>query len=114
MVSMASVRSNSLKPLNDSTSIMALSETFGIHRNNIKRLLNKIKNHGIYAEFDFSKAPLSFDPNDPSTFNDETKEAKYWVLNPFIVFRGKTIDSVLVDLFKETKITRYVLTKTNE
>lgn len=113
MMSMASMRSNSLRPLNDETSIKQLSDTFGVHRNNIKRLLTKLYDHGIYAEFDFAKAPLSFNPNDPSTFSDVSKSSKYWVLNPFIMFRGKTIDTALVDLFRNTKITLYVASKTS-
>lgn len=108
MMAMAREHSNSLKPINDDTSIAELGKTFGIHRNNVKKLLNKLYNHGVYAEFDFAKAPLSFDPNDPSTFNNESKRTKYWVLNPYIAFRGKTIDTALVDLFRETKIARYV------
>lgn len=112
MMQMASFNSNSMKPLNDDTSIKELSDTFGIHRNNIKKLLAKLFSHGIYAEFDFAKAPLSFDPSDPTTFDDESKACKYWVLNPFVSFKGKTISSALVDLFSESKLTKYVFEMT--
>lgn len=108
MISMASINSNSLKPLNDNTTINELATTFNIHRNSVTKLFTKLSNHGIYAEFNFHKAPLSFDPNDPSTFNNPSIECKYWVLNPYIIFRGKTIDSALVDLFRSSKLSKYV------
>jgi hypothetical protein len=108
MISMASINSNSLKPLNDNTTINELASTFNIHRNSVTKLFTKLSNHGIYAEFNFHKAPNSFDPNDPSTFNTPSIECKYWVLNPYIIFRGKTIDSALVDLFRDSKLSKYV------
>lgn len=114
MVSMSSMYSNSLRPLNDNTSVADLSKTFGIHRNNVKRILDKVKSHGVYAVFEVDNAPISFDPNDISTFNKESRQVDYWVLNPFIVFRGKTIDSALVDLFRNTKLTKYVIAKSEQ
>jgi hypothetical protein len=114
MCQIASVRSNSLQPLNNETTILSLSKKFDIPRNNVNKIFNKLYGHGVYAEFNFAQAPLSFDINDTSTFNDKYISQKYWVLNPYIAFKGKIIDIGIADLFKETKITKYVLDKQNK
>lgn len=86
---MIRMNSNSLEPLNNDTSIQELSTTFNIHRNHVKRIFKNLKLHGVYAEFEVgTKRGLKH----------------YWVLNPYIAFKGKIINSALVDLFRETAI----------
>ena len=91
MMHMARPASNSLEPLNNSTTITELAETFHIHRNHVKKIFNNLMNHGVYAEFKFGAY-------------DGIRH--YWVLNPYISFKGKTISSALVDLFRETNIAK--------
>ena len=91
MMHMARPSSNSLEPLNDSTSINELAETFHIHRNHVKKIFDNLMNNGVYAEFKFGAY-------------DGIRH--YWVLNPYISFKGKTIDSGIADLFRETRIAK--------
>ena len=87
MSMMAKMRSNSLAPLNDRTSMSKLGEVFGVDRRIVGRIFDKFLKMGVYAEF---------------KFGDGSEIRHYWVLNPFISFNGKTIDKSLVELFSET------------
>jgi hypothetical protein len=93
MCRMTRMNSNSLEPLNDSSTAIDIAETFGVHRNHVKRIFDKLFKLGIYAEF---------------KFHSVTGLKHYWVLNPYISFRGKVIDSGIVDLFRESKIAHYI------
>ena len=96
MMHMARPASNSLEPLSDSTTIHELAETFHIHRNNVNKIFNNLMNHGVYAEFKFGA---------------HNGIRHYWVLNPYISFKGKTINSGIADLFRETTIAKMCLKK---
>ena len=89
MGQMARMNSNSLAPLNEDTKRTELSKTFNIDRNQVKRIFDKLFKMGIYAEFKFT------------TKNNQIKH--YWVLNPYISFKGRTIDRGILDLFRESK-----------
>lgn len=84
------MNSNSLEPLSNSSTKTEIAEEFGIHRNHVAKIFNNLMRHGVYAEF---------------RFGDRNGEIKhYWVLNPWISFKGKTVSKALIDLFRETKI----------
>lgn len=89
MIQMSRMNSNSLEPLNNSTKQSEIASTFNIHRNHVTRIFNNLLKHGVYAEFKFGA---------------KGKIKHYWVLNPYIAFKGKTISKALVDLFRETDI----------
>ena len=89
MSQMARMNSNSLEPLSNTSTITEIAETFKIHRNHVKKIFNNLLIHGVYAEFKFGA---------------KGKIKQYWVLNPYISFKGKTISRALVDLFRETDI----------
>lgn len=87
---MAKMNNNSLEPLNDNTCINELMEVLGISKNNVKPILKKLFNLGVYGKFEVK------DFDKPYT--------KYWVLNPYLSFSGKVIDTTLKDMFKNTLI----------
>ena len=91
MMHMARPSSNSLEPLNSSTTLNELAETFHIHRNHVTKIFTNLMSHGVYAEFKFGAY-------------DGVRH--YWVLNPYISFKGKTIDSGIADLFRDTTIAK--------
>jgi DNA-binding MarR family transcriptional regulator len=93
MTLVARFNSNSLEPLSNVSSVEEIAEHFGIHRNSVTKMFNKLLKHGVYAEFKFG----AFDGI-----------RHYWVLNPYISFKGKTIDKALVDLFRTTNIAKLV------
>lgn len=96
MSQMTRMNSNSLAPLNNTSSAIEIADTFGIHRNHVKRIFTKLLKLGVYAEFKFGAV-------------DGIKH--YWVLNPYISFKGKTIDRGILDLFREAKLTVYIKDK---
>ena len=98
MVLMARPNSNSLEPFNDQSTLEELATKFCIHRNSVRQMFNKLLKYGVYAEF---------------KFGSKTGIKHYWVLNPYIDFKGKTIDKALVDLFRETVIAELVKKDTN-
>lgn len=89
MVLMARPNSNSLEPFNDLSTVEELASKFHIHRNSVRQMFNNLLKHGVYAEFKFGA---------------KNGIKHYWVLNPYIDFKGKTIDKALIDLFRETVI----------
>ena len=89
MSHMARPASNSLEPLNNKSTIQEIADTFKIHRNHVNKIFNNLMKHGVYAEFKFGA-------------HDGIRH--YWVLNPYISFKGKTISNALMDLFRETDI----------
>lgn len=89
MTRKAKYQTNSLEPLNDDTSKTKLSEVFNIPRNSVPKLFKKLKSLGVYAE-----VSVEYDG----------VENTFWVLNPYIGFNGKFINSSLVEIFKPTTI----------
>ena len=91
MSHMARPASNSLEPLNNKSTVQEIADTFHIHRNSVPKMFEKLLKAGVYAEFRF----VAYDGI-----------RHYWVLNPYISFKGKIINSALVDLFRETNIAK--------
>lgn len=94
MSQMARMNSNSLNPLNNETSMSKIAETFNVDRRKVNTMFGKLFRLGVYAEFRFGSV-------------DGIKH--YWVLNPYISFKGKTIDIGIADLFRETKLAELYL-----
>jgi hypothetical protein len=94
---LAKANTNSLEPLSDSTTVNQLVEKFNISRNKVKPLFNKLFKLGVYAKFEV------YDVTKPYT--------KYWILNPYLSFSGKLINSDIARLFSGTKITLHYYDK---
>lgn len=95
MSRLARMNSNSLAPLDNDTSERALASEFQVNRRIVGKTFRKLYSLGVYGSFKFTDA------------NSEEKE--YWVLNPYISFKGKTINKGIADLFRKSMITLFVL-----
>ena len=87
---LAAAYTNSLKPLNDDTVHRELIEILGVSTNRVRKVLSKLFELGVYAKFDVVKAHLDY--------------TKYWVLNPYLSFNGKLINSDIKELFRGTHV----------
>lgn len=80
---------NSLKPLNDETSIRKLAEHFNISKNLVKKVFAKLKGIGVYAEI---------------SYEEDFEERCFWILNPYISFNAELIPKLYLDVFDNTTI----------
>lgn len=87
---MAKMNTNSLQPLSDDLAMTEIAEILGIHRHKAKQLVKKLYELGVYARFEVAKEDVPY--------------TKYWILNPYLSFSGKLIDSDIAQLFVGTKI----------
>jgi hypothetical protein len=91
MISAAELQTNSLKPLNNDTSLRQLEEAFGVNKNKIQKALKRLFDFGVYAQLNIT----------------EDKEARqYWILNPFISWRGRIKKDSIFEHFKNTDIAK--------
>ena len=88
---MAKTNTNSLQPLDDETTTIELSNQFGIDRRKAKKMFDKLFDLGVYGKFSVKKEDIPY--------------TKYWVLNPYLTFQGRLINSDIAELFKGTKLT---------
>lgn len=88
----AKANTNSLEPLNDSTTIPQLMEILGLSKNVVKPLLKKLWEIGVYGKFEVAEVGKPY--------------TKYWILNPYLSFSGKLIDSDIAELFSKTHIAK--------
>ena len=100
MCRMAQMNTNSLQPLNDATTAMELAECFKLDRRRTKKTFEKLFNLGIYGKFSVVDENIAF--------------TKYWVLNPYLSFGGKIIDSSIARLFKGTRLTKEYYKRQNK
>lgn len=96
MSSIAEINTNSLKPLTNETSAVELSERFGIDRRKVKKIFDKLFHWGVYLQI---------------TYYSYLEDAKvtYWVLNPFISWKGNLKDDSLFTHFYDTNLTKLLL-----
>ena len=92
MIGLAEYNTNSLKPLNNDTTVRELSEKFGIGINQVKKNFKNLFDLGVYAQLSIARE----DGNE------------FWILNPYISFKGKTAEDSLFDNFSNTQITKYL------
>lgn len=85
---LARASSNSLEPINDSTSYQSLSETTGVSINKIKPVLKKLYDLGVYGGFDVAEVGKQY--------------TKYWIFNPYLSFQGQIVRSDIAQLFRNT------------
>jgi hypothetical protein len=90
MIEKACFNTNSLKPFSDETSIRVLAEEFNIGKNKVGGIFKKLFEWGVYAHIRIH----------------ETEISEYWILNPYISWKGKLkSDSIFVQ-FANTKISK--------
>ena len=87
---MAKANTNSLEPINDETGVRELSEKINVSVNKVTPVLIKLFELGVYAKFTVAQIDSPY--------------KKFWILNPYLSFSGKLINSDIARLFKGTKI----------
>lgn len=90
MTLMVEPGTNALTPLNDEVSMLQLQSVFGIERRKIPNILKKLFDIGVYAKFEVSKITEGY--------------KKYWILNPYVSFKGRLIDHSIIELFFDTRV----------
>lgn len=90
MIMRAKYNSNSLAPLNNETSIRELAETFNISRPIVEKTFKKLFDLGVYAQ-------LKIATNEGNEF---------WILNPYIYWKGKLKDDSIFIHFYNTTISK--------
>ena len=90
LVLLAAAYTNSLRPLNDDTVLKELVDVLGVSINRVKHVLKKLYILGVYGKFDVYEVHKEY--------------TKYWVLNPYLSFNGKLINSDIKDLFAGTHL----------
>jgi hypothetical protein len=88
---MAKLNTNSLEPLSDEITQVEISAYFKIDHRNSKKLFTKLHQLGVFGKFDVVKENFAY--------------TKYWVLNPYLSFGGKLIDTDIAKLFEGTALT---------
>lgn len=91
LIDRCNFNSNSLQPLNDSTSIRTLAEEFNLSTHTVPKVFNKLFKMGVYMQLKISE-------------DEETKE--YWVLNPYIFWRGRIKNDSLFITFANTDVAK--------
>lgn len=87
---MAKANTNSLEPINDETGVRELSEKLNVSVNKVTSVLKKLYELGVYGKFAVAEIDAPF--------------KKFWILNPYLSFSGKLINSDIADLFAKTHI----------
>lgn len=94
MISRCDFNTNSLKPLSDDTSIRGLAEEFGISINTVPKVFSKLFSMGVYATF---------------RITENQEENLYWILNPYIFWRGRLKNDAIFSYFSNTDIAKLLL-----
>ena len=95
----ADITTNSLEPLNNEMSLRELEKEFaeygkdGTSRSTLKKTLDSLLKMGVYGMFNLYEYPQKY--------------ANYWILNPYISHKSKTVPIELLELFKNTEIALY-------
>lgn len=87
---MAQPSTNSMPPLNEEVSMLQMEEYFGVSRKRLPHIFKALFDIGVFARFEVAM--------------DEEFYKKYWILNPYISFKGRLISSDIAKLFYGTKI----------
>jgi len=90
LIEKADYGTNSLLPLNDEMSMRELEGQLKVHRAKLRKILDKLFELGVYAHVRVRNGEVS----------------EYWILNPFIVWRGKVIENSIRYYFCDTVIAK--------
>ena len=93
MSSLAEINTNSLRPITDDTTLKELSERFRVDRRRVEAIFKKLFHLGVYMQLRY--------------FSDsEQQEVQYWVLNPYISWKGKLKTDSIFMQFADTTIAK--------
>ena len=95
MCTISEMGTNSLKPLTDDTSTRDLESLFDIPKNRVKKVFDKLFNLGVYLQITYYSAR-------------EDQKLTYWVLNPYISWKGKLRNDSMFKHFNDTAITKLI------
>ena len=90
MIQKADFNTNSLKPFSDDSSIRMLAEEFNIGKNKVNSIFKKLFEFGVYAHIKIH----------------ENKLSEYWILNPYISWKGSLKSDSIFHQFSSTKIAK--------
>lgn len=79
---------NSLRPLNDDSTIMEIANELNSDRRTIMKVIDKLFKLGVIGKFE--------------VYNANVEYTKYWIFNPYLSFNGKVIDEGIAKLFSGT------------
>lgn len=85
------MNNNSLRPLNDQVLLKDLSKEFNVSINKVKPVFKKLFDLGVYANVRVA------DMKYPGIEN-------FWILNPYLSFSGKFVNSNVLGVFNGTPI----------
>lgn len=88
MAARAEYGNNSLVPLSDESSARELERELGVNKSRVKRILEKLYGLGVYAHVRVANGKVS----------------EYWVLNPYIAWKGRVTDVALISFFRDTLV----------
>lgn len=91
MISRCDFNTNSLKPLNDDMSLRDLADEFGISKSSVPKVFSKLFSMGVYGTFRIS---------------EHKEETLYWILNPYIFWRGRLKNDSIFIHFSNTDISK--------
>ena len=91
LIYLSNFNNNSLQPLNDDTSTRELASIFGIDHKTVKKIFSNLKYLGVYLQLNITEV-------------DGQKE--YWILNPYISWKGKLKYDSLFETFRLTRIVK--------
>ena len=87
---MAQPSTNSMPPLNEEVSMLQMEEYFGVYRKKLPQIFKKLFEIGVFARFEVA--------------TEEEFCKRYWILNPYISFKGRLVSSEIAKLFYGTKV----------
>lgn len=92
MINKADFNTNSLKPFSDDSSVRMLADEFNIGKNKVISIFKKLFEFGVYAHIMIC----------------EEQYSQYWILNPYISWRGKLKNDSIFIQFSNTKLAKLI------
>ncbi|MGL5796959.1 MAG: hypothetical protein ACRCYT_02020 [Cetobacterium sp.] len=96
MSSIAEINTNSLRPLTDKTTLKDLSERFQVPIKRVEKIFKKLFSLGVYSQLNY----FSY---------SENQEVTYWVLNPYISWKGNLRNDSIFNSFVDTMVYQITL-----
>ncbi len=91
MSSIAEINTNSLRPLTNNVTLKDLSERFKVPIKRVEKIFKKLFNMGVYSQLNY----FSY---------SENQEVVYWVLNPYISWKGNLKNDSIFSAFQDTMV----------
>lgn len=88
MSRMAQAYTNSLAPLCPESTVREIAETLKIDKNKVTKVVDKLFKLGVIAKFE--------------VYERYEQHHNYWILNPYLVYNGRTIPKDVAGLFEGT------------